>query len=299
MYAADDVRSKLAGGKPQSQGPPATGIRAAQYLEFRDSEPDEVTEKGSKTWVFRSQNLAVLWTDAVAGDEFPRQQDDEYVALLYSGSAQIRVAASHDSAEVTEDALVVIPPGASSIEALTDGPVIRLITTQNDVAATAQNAAAYTERDPQVADWQPWPDPVDGFRLRVYPLAQTPIAEGRFGRIFRTTNIMVNFLAEESAPRPPAKLSPHHHDDFEQISLAVTGDYLHHIRYPWGPDSTEWKPDEHTPVGSPSVAIIPPPTVHTSQGVGPAQQLIDIFSPPRQDFSDAGWVLNAKDYPTR
>jgi hypothetical protein len=299
MYAADDVRSKLAGGKQQIQGPPAAGVRAAQYVEFRDSEPAEVTAKGSKTWIFRSQNLAVLWTDAVRGDVFAREQDDEYVALLYSDSARIRVDARRESADVTDEALVVIPPGSSTIEALTDGPVIRLITTQNDVAATAQNAAAYAERDPRVADWQPLPDPVDGYRVRVYPLAQTPIAEGRFGRIFRTTNIMVNFLAEESAPRSPTKLSPHHHDDFEQMSLAVTGNYIHHIRYPWGPDSTEWKPDEHTAIGSPSVAVIPPPTVHTSQGVGPAQQLIDIFSPPRQDFSDAGWVLNAKDYPTR
>jgi hypothetical protein len=37
--------------------------------------------------------------------------------------------------------------------------------------------------------------------------------------------------------------------------------------------------------------------VHTTQGVGPHQQLIDIFSPPRVDFSISGWVLNAADYP--
>lgn len=297
MYAADDMRSKLRSGTPHPQGAPVTGVRSAQYREFRDTEPDEVSAKGSSTWVFRGQNLAVLWTDAVAGDVFAREQKDEYVALLYSDSAQIRVGAGQDSARVAEEALVVIPPGGSTVEALTAGPIIRLITTQNDVATTATNAAAYTESDPRVAPWHPWPEPADGYRLRVYPLAQTPIAEGRFGRIFRTTNIMVNFLAEGSAPRPPSKLSPHHHDDFEQMSLAVEGDYVHHIRYPWGPDSTQWKTDEHTPVGSPSIAVIPPSTVHTSQGMGPSHQLIDIFSPPRRDFSDAGWVLNAEDYP--
>ncbi|UUT36473.1 hypothetical protein [Microbacterium elymi] len=135
--------------------------------------------------------------------------------------------------------------------------------------------------------------------MRVYRLADTPIAEGRFGRIFRTTNLMVNFLAEEPAPRDRRKLSPHHHDDFEQISLAVKGRFVHHIRYPWGPDSTQWRPDESREIATPSICIIPPPTVHTTQGVGPHQQLIDIFSPPRVDFSASGWVLNADDYPAR
>lgn len=299
MYAPDDPRSKLAEG---SVSPPAQtgGVRAAQYAEFREKEPDCVSSRGSRTWIFRSQNLAVLWTDAVAGDVFPRSQDDEYVALLYSESADIRVRCVSGAMDVTEDALVVVPPGDSSIEALTAGPIIRLITTRNeDIARVAANTDAYADRDHRVAQWQPLPEPPAGLQLKVYRLADTPVVEGRFGRIFRTTNIMVNFLPEEAAPRSSGKLSPHHHDDFEQMSLAVEGQFVHHIRYPWGPDSTQWKADEHTRIGSPSVTIIPPPTIHTSQGVGASQQLIDIFSPPRQDFSDAGWVLNAKDYPTR
>jgi len=133
----------------------------------------------------------------------------------------------------------------------------------------------------------------------VYRLADTPIAEGRFGRIFRTTNVMVNFLAEEPRPRDPQKLSPHFHDDFEQISLAVQGRFVHHIRYPWGPDSSQWRDDEHREIATPSICVIPPPTVHTTQGVGDHQQLIDVFSPPRVDFSTSGWVLNADDYPAK
>jgi hypothetical protein len=202
------------------------------------------------------------------------------------------------SRTVDEEAFVVVPPGDSSIEVLADGPVIRLFSVvADDLRASALNAGAYDEPDLRAAPLGAWPDPPAGFALRVYPLADTPIAEGRFGRIFRTTNMMVNFLAEEPTPRNPAKLSPHFHDDFEQISLAVTGRFVHHIRYPWGPDSAQWRPDESREIATPSICIIPPPTVHTTQGIGDHQQLIDIFSPPRVDFSASGWVLNARDYP--
>ena len=41
--------------------------------------------------------------------------------------------------------------------------------------------------------------------------------------------------------------------------------------------------------------MIPPPSAHTSQGVGDtAHQLLDLFCPPRHDFSARpGWVFNA------
>jgi hypothetical protein len=87
--------------------------------------------------------------------------------------------------------------------------------------------------------------------------------------------------------------------DFEQCSLAVQGSYVHHIRTPWTAKQSQWREDEDKRVDSPSVAIIPPPTVHTSAAVGEGpNQLIDIFCPPREDFSaQQGWVLNAEDYP--
>lgn len=300
-YAKDDIRSQLASAAPTTTVDPATPIRPSQWIEFLAHEPTEVAEHGSRTWIARAANLVMAYTQAKAGDVFARTgQPDEYTVLLYSGSAPLRVVAGDEEAEVGEEAFVVVPPGDSRIEVLEDGVLIRLFSpVAGDLAGAALNADTYAEPDPRCAPLDPWPVPVGGFRLRVYRLADTPIAEGRFGRIFRTTTVMVNFLAEEPAPRNPLKLSPHHHDDFEQISLAVKGRFMHHIRYPWGPDSSQWRDDEHREIATPSICVIPPPTVHTTQGLGEHQQLIDIFAPPREDFSASGWVLNADDYPAR
>ena len=68
---------------------------------------------------------------------------------------------------------------------------------------------------------------------------------------------MINVLTKREAPRDTTKLSPHSHDDFEQASLLLEGQYVHHMRYPWTTDMADWREDEHLEVGSPSVIVIP------------------------------------------
>jgi hypothetical protein len=118
-------------------------------------------------------------------------------------------------------------------------------------------------------------------------------------RVFRSTNLMINIFLPWTTRRDERKLSPHSHENFEQMSLGLKGSFLHHLRYPWAPDKTRWRDDEHEHYDSPSVLVIPARVIHTTQDLGEGMTwLVDIFGPPRMDFSSkTGFVLNAAEYP--
>lgn len=300
MYDKDDPRATLM----TAPAPRATGdggIAAAQYLDFRALSSPEGSSPGERTAVVRGQNVIVIHTFARDGDDLDNGTlDGELAVIVTSESPDFDVITASTVTRVAEPGLVVVPPGSSRLTVRGDGPLIRLVEAQEAAwRSRTANAAAYQLDHPRVAPLQRWPAPPGGDRVRVYQIAGVPADPGRFGRIYRTRSFMVNFLYDYEGPRDPRKLSPHTHDDFEQLSLAVRGEFTHHIRTPWLPDSTAWRDDEHVTLGSPSLVIIPPPTVHTSQARGErANRLIDIFSPPRTDFSlKPGWVLNAGDYP--
>ncbi|MEV7045939.1 hypothetical protein [Amycolatopsis sp. NPDC051061] len=285
MYENDDPRSALATAARPDSG---AAITAAQYLDLR------------ATPVVRAQNVILIHTDAHDGDDLDNGTlDGELAIVVTDASPAFTVLTGDGATKVDSPGLVVVPPGASRIGVHGDGPLVRLVeATEPAWLDRVANAAAYAEDHPRVTLLERWPEPAEP-RVRFYPLSDVPDDPKRFGRIFRTRSFMVNFLPLQNGPRDAHKLSPHHHDDFEQLSLAVRGEYVHHIRTPWLPDSTTWRDDEHVRIGSPSVTVIPPPTVHTSEASDPGvNQLIDIFSPPRVDFSEKpGWVLNADDYP--
>lgn len=296
MYEAYDPRAQLA---TASAGASAGAVGASSYAHFYDMAPAE-RGNGIESWYARGQNFLVAYSRVEAGAELARQnQSDEYVLLLPDAASRVVVEANGERREIEGFTITMIPPGASRITVREGGQLIRLFSTRSaDLAALADNAAAYATPNPNVAPFQPWPDPVGGYHIRSYSLdvADEP---GRFGKIFRCTTFMVNIFQPQLGPRDPAKLSPHQHEDFEQGSLAVGGVYVHHLRWPWTANLAEWRDDEHVSCGSPSLCVIPPKVIHTSAAVDPdVNLLIDIFSPPRKDFSDmAGWVLNAEDYP--
>jgi len=300
VYEKDDPRSSLSTATaPRPDG--GAAIAAAQYFDFhRLASPDAETPDG-RTAIVRGQNVVLAHTDARAGDELDNGTlDGELAVVVTAGSPAFSVITDDMATLIDAPGLVVVPPGTSRISVHGEGPLVRLVeATEPAWRNRPANADAYAEDHPRVALLRRWPEPAGGPALRFYRLADVPDDPARFGRIFRTRSFMVNFLPEITGPRDPHKLSPHTHDDFEQLSLAMRGEYVHHIRTPWLSDSTRWRDDEHVRLGSPSVAIIPPPTVHTSAAADPGvNQLIDVFSPPRVDFSQKpGWVLNADDYP--
>lgn len=256
---------------------------------------------GSAHWVTRAANFVVVTSNTQAGAVLSRpadQQVDEYFLLVPKNMA-VKLDTANGSAQSSGDTLSIVPPGASQVLVESGGWVYRVFSKlAADLAAKAANHATYANGVADVADLVSWPEPVGGYKLRHYDLPKYRKAEHPM-RLFRTRNLMINVFPMGNVPRDITKMSPHSHDDFEQGSLATGGAFLHHMRHPWGANMNEWKEDEHVVASGPSLCIIPPKVIHTSQSVGMVDmQLVDIFSPPRVDFSlKTGLVNNADEYP--
>jgi len=297
-FDPNDPRASLSSAKGNN-AETVTRFAAADYAKFYETEPDEKSVD-YKTWYVRGQNFILAYTEMSEGAVFSRMdQIDEYVLLLPDQPATVEITTDQGIRIISGYSLSFIPPGESSIRAVTGGRLVRLFSTQSeDLVRKCSNAASYQSPNPSVTPFKPWPKPEGGYQLRSYSLDVSP-EEGRFGRIWRCSTFMVNWMDPFDGPRDATKLSPHSHDDFEQCSLVLEGEFVQHIRWPWVPNKNLWRDDEHEMCRSPSVTIIPPHAIHTSEAVGEGRnQLVDIFCPPRIDFSKIpGWVLNDADYP--
>lgn len=297
MYVNADPRSKLAADADDT-GADAP-VAPASYYHFDENHRCEEVD-GVRTWYAPGENFIVVYSVAPEGARFERtNQPDEYALLLPDRESRVRIEWAGGETVVEGFSVTFIPPGPSNIHVERGGQVIRFFTRQAaDLFDRARSLGADPERDRNIPPLEPWPEPEDGFKVRSYSL-DVPAEEGRFGRIFRSTNFMINPVYPRNGPRDRTKLSPHKHDDFQQCSLCLEGSYVHHIRWPWETNADLWREDDHIKCGAPSVAIIPAGALHTSEAVGTETNfLVDIFCPPRADFSaQPGWVLNADDYP--
>lgn len=123
-----------------------------------------------------------------------------------------------------------------------------------------------------------------------------PPADNPRLKMLQSDAMSINWVRYEG-PRDRRQLSPHAHADFSQGGLALEGDFVHHLRTPWGKNADDWREDVHLAAASPSLVVIPPTVEHTTEGTGDGWHLlIDLFNPPRTDFIAKGWMLNAGDY---
>jgi hypothetical protein len=164
--------------------------------------------------------------------------------------------------------------------------------------ASVANRATYAKADPRVAPFSPpYLRRSDHGAIRVFDIdaVQAPKDNPRL-KMLQSATMSINWV-EYDGPRDRKALSPHSHKDFEQGSLALAGEFRHHLRVEWGNNANLWQDDLHVAASSPSVLIIPPEIIHTSEGVnGGRHLLIDIFSPPRKDFIAKNWIANASEY---
>lgn len=299
MYDQSDPRSTLAGSPKAAPARVHESFFGSELALFYETPPQQDDANG-RTWISRGQNFVVAYSDAREGGVFSRSdQPDEYAIIVPDAETRVEITTDEGTTVVPGYSVAFVPPGKSSIRMLAPGTLVRLFTPKSqDMAEAASNAEAFSGPHPNVPPFQPWPDPPGGFKVRWYTL-DVPEDPSRFGRIYRCTTFMINYLTPRVGPRARDKVSPHHHDDFEQCSLALTGAFTHHLRWPWTTNMNVWREDEHLYCESPSICVIPPPSIHTTTAEGQGiNQLVDIFAPPRIDFSmKPGWVLNEADYP--
>lgn len=223
---------------------------------------------GVSRWELRSEKLLLELIQVDEGAELAvGRESGETVLIVAEGSPAVELTTPSGSQTIDRTALVALTGVTGTVTSRGSGFVYLLMPHATIDAGGPAVEVFYPD------DYEP---------------------HGR-KRVFAGQTWMINIGVPRDEPKPTDKMTPHTHATEEQCSLITVGRYVHHLRYPWTPDMSEWKEDEHLEVGSPSATLIPPGTVHTSQNVGEAPwRLIDIFAPPRSDFAEAGYVLNER-----
>ena len=250
---------------------------------------------GARSWCARGQNFAVVYSVLDEGAELAWRDDEyEYIVGVVEGTVAMRSASG--SGEAHADAVAIVPPGESAITARTSATVFRIFApAPAELEGVCLNWPSYATPRDNVAPFDLCPEPVDGYKLRIYQYSDIPPGARK---IIRSRNIMLNWEGHPGGPpRDLKRFTPHSHNDFEQGSLELWGSYVHHLRYPWDADYTSWREDQRVPIEAPGLTIMPVQVIHTSQGMADRNCLADVFAPPRLDFSVAGYVYNAAEYP--
>jgi hypothetical protein len=151
------------------------------------------------------------------------EQPDEYAVVLPDASASAEITWGGQTSTVDAASIAFVPPGPSRVRMNGPGRLLLLWSTRStDLCELCVNAESYKQPHPNIPPFEPWTSPPEGWKVRQYRL-EVPDEPGRFGRIWRCTTLMINLTPAQVGPRDVTKLSPHHHDTFEQGSFALEG----------------------------------------------------------------------------
>jgi hypothetical protein len=274
-----------------------TGVRERGFADFSSTSPELLG--GRRHWLMRAQNFWLEWVelaDAPAG--FAVESRDELMVIAAAGP--LRIAAEGAAAtDVPAHSVAIIAPGRYAVTGEPSCLCAVIASQRGDIAGRrVLNAQAYDEPDTRIAPTgKPYrrkqrPGPVEVLDIGAVMASKD---KPRL-KMLQTETLSIN-IVEYEGPRNRAELSPHSHDAFEQGSLAIAGNFVHHLRAPWGADAAQWRDDEHLRAASPSLLVVPVEMIHTTEGVGSGHHfLVDVFSPPRADFIAKRWVANSGDY---
>jgi len=252
-------------------------------------------------WLMRSQNFIVQRVACDAPKRpFPVQSPHELLLLLPATGAAVRPVDSNVNAvEAPAHSLCILPAGRYDITLDGPGNCCVLASARPDLDASDMiNAAAYADPDPRIAPvGTPYRRLTRQGEIIVMPISDIPHpVDNQRLKFIQTDTMSINWV-EYEGPRSRTELSPHSHADLEQGSLAILGNYIHHLRVEWGRNADLWQDDEHLAAPAPSLLVVPVNLIHTTEGVGEDRHiLVDVFAPPRADFIAKGWMCNADDY---
>ena len=252
---------------------------------------------GIGQWTGRGQNFAVNWTRAGTKSE-QTHIDSTFETMVLVLDAPVAIAGEGQHVEAPPRSICLLPPGSWQFQLAAGATCVVLSSLAAGQNAGTLNEDAYADPDPRIDPVGPPYRPVrDADRIRVLAIDQVSASPDKPRlKMLQSATLSINWV-ESDGPRNRNALSPHSHTSFEQGSLALAGDFEHHLRVEWGPDADAWQDDRHVKLGSPSLMVVPVQIIHTSEGVGPGRHLlIDVFSPPRADFIANGWVANSGDY---
>ncbi|MGF6767696.1 mannose-6-phosphate isomerase-like protein (cupin superfamily) [Paraburkholderia sp. GAS199] len=247
--------------------------------------------------VARGQNFFVQWLEG-EGKTFDAHSAREMLLLLPEHGAEVRVG-NGVAQTVSGRSVCVLPAGDVTVRPEAGGRAVLIASSRDDLApGVACNENDYASPDARIVGSEA------GYRrthgngeLQVIAIDDIrPPADKPRLKMLQTDTLSINWVEYQDA-RDRSKLSPHSHTDFEQGSLAIEGHFVHHLRVQWGADANQWRDDQHLEAGPASMITVPVQLIHTTEGVGEGRHLlIDVFSPPRKDFIDKGWVSNSADY---